>query len=163
MAKYTFRLTDTAFLVGVISDTHGHLAQRADALLDRVDLIIHAGDIDTPEVLRQLQSKGPLVAVKGNMDWGPWTRPLKPYELIQIGTVWIYVLHDLTRLDLNPAGADIGIVISGHTHQPANERKNGVLYLNPGSASFPRRQQRASLALLTITETRIDVQFYDLG
>lgn len=162
MAKNTFDLKNGSFLVGVISDTHGHIAKRADELLAGVDLIVHAGDIDTPEVLKHLQAKGPLVAVKGNMDWGSWTQGLHPYELIQIGPFWLYVQHDLARLDLDPAGADISIVITGHTHQPANERKNGVLYLNPGSASYPRRHYSASLILLTLTGARMDVQFYGI-
>ena len=96
------------------------------------------------------------------MDRGPWTRALSPYELIQIGSLWLYVQHDRTRLELDPTGADISIVISGHTHQPANERKNGVLYLNPGSASYPRRHHCATLALLTIIGSQIDVQLQDI-
>ena len=125
--KTTFNLHNNAFLVGVISDTHGHLPTRADELLENVDLIVHAGDIDTPEVLEHLKFKGPVVAVKGNMDWGAWTHELHSYELIHIGSLWLLVQHDLARLDMDPASADISIVISGHTHQPANERRNGVL------------------------------------
>jgi putative phosphoesterase len=162
MVKNTFNLKNSAFLVGVISDTHGHLSKRADKLLDSVDLILHAGDIDTQEVLTHLQAKSPTVAVKGNMDWGVWTSGLHPYELVQIGPYWLYVQHDLSRLDLDPVGADISIVISGHTHQPAKEGKKGVLYLNPGSASYPRRHHSASMAVLTITRSQIDVQFHEV-
>ena len=162
MAKHKFDHLKKAFVVGVISDTHGHLAPQASILLDQADLIVHAGDIDTPEVLKQLQAKGTLIAVKGNMDWGRWTRKLPPYEMIQIGTLWLYVLHDLARLDLDPAGAGISVVVSGHTHQPSKESTNGVLYLNPGSASFPRRRYPATMALMTISESGIEVQFHDL-
>ena len=122
------------YLVGVISDTHGHLRPEAAEAFQGVDLIIHAGDIGKPEILESLNDIAPVRAVKGNMD-GFWARGLPEAEVVQIGKASLYVLHDLCRLDLDPAAAGFVAVIHGHTHTADIENRNGVLYLNPGSAA----------------------------
>jgi len=125
-------------ILGLISDTHGLLRAQAKQALAGVDLIIHAGDIGTPQVLAELRTLAPVHAVRGNNDRGPWALALPATEAIELEGVSIYVLHDLQELDLDPAAAGFGAVIAGHSHRPAIETRDGVLYLNPGSAG-PRR------------------------
>ena len=149
-------------LVGVISDTHGHLPPPATSALQRVDVILHAGDIDTPAVYQALQALAPLVAVRGNMDRGRWATDLPPAEIVTLGGLQVYLLHDLLSLDLDPAAADIRLVVSGHTHRPAAENRGGVLLLNPGSAALPRGAQPASLALVSLEDGRISHRWVPL-
>ncbi|MGD9975233.1 MAG: metallophosphoesterase [Desulfatirhabdiaceae bacterium] len=122
----------------VISDTHGRLSEAAVSVLQRADLIIHAGDLDTEDILTRLLAIAPVVAVRGNMDRGQWTTHLSRTELFQIGKNRIYLLHDISALDLDPGAADIQVVIHGHTHQPMMEKQEKFLVINPGSASHPR-------------------------
>ncbi len=100
--------------------------------------IIHAGDVGAPEILDQLSAIAPVTAVRGNIDKGVWAQKLPDAEVLEIGGISIYLLHDLAHLDLNPAAAGFAAVISGHTHVPKQEMLNEVLYFNPGSAG-PRR------------------------
>ncbi|MGC2550507.1 MAG: metallophosphoesterase family protein [Candidatus Sulfotelmatobacter sp.] len=125
-------------LIGIISDTHGLLRAEAIEALRGSDRIIHAGDIGAPEILNQLGTIAPVTAVRGNIDKGVWAQRLPEAEVLEIDGISIYVLHDLAQLDLNPRGAGFSAVISGHTHVPKQEMRNGVLYFNPGSAG-PRR------------------------
>ena len=125
-------------VVGIISDTHGLLRPEAvDALRDS-QLIIHAGDVGDPEILEHLRALAPTMAVRGNVDRGPWAKALPLTDVVEAGDVRLYVLHDLATLDLNPKAAGLAAVISGHTHRPSAQMRDGVLYLNPGSAG-PRR------------------------
>jgi putative phosphoesterase len=121
-------------LVGVISDTHGHLRAEVAEAFAGVDLIIHAGDIGNHEVLEALRAIAPVYAVRGNMDGG-WAHGLPATEVVEIGEVLIYVLHDAYLLNLDPAAAGFVAVINGHTHKATVENRKGVLFLNPGSAS----------------------------
>jgi putative phosphoesterase len=100
--------------------------------------IIHAGDVGAGEILEQLSTLAPVTAIRGNIDKAAWARRLPATEAVEIGGISLYVLHDLTQLDLNPAAAGFDVVISGHSHAPKQETRNGVLYFNPGSAG-PRR------------------------
>jgi putative phosphoesterase len=136
--------------VGVISDTHGMLSPEAMKMLIGVDLIIHAGDIDTPAVLDELQRIAPVVAVQGNMDRGRWAAGLNPVEAVEIGECLLYVLHDVNQLDIDPAGAGMTAVVHGHTHQPSDTMQNNVRFLNPGSATQPRRNTSPSLMKLYV-------------
>ena len=122
------------FLLGIISDTHGHLRPEVAEAFSGVDLIIHAGDIGNHEVLETLRFIAPVHAVRGNMDGG-WAHGLPATEVVKIGEILLYVLHDAYLLDLDPAAAGFAAVINGHTHKAAIERRQGVLFLNPGSAS----------------------------
>jgi putative phosphoesterase len=148
---------------GVISDTHGVLVPEAIKILMGVDLIIHAGDIDTPAVFNELRRIAPLVAVQGNMDRGDWASHLCETEAIEIGQYLLYVLHDVSRLDLDPLVAGMHVVIHGHTHQPSDELQNGVRFLNPGSATHPRRSAPPSLMRLYITDTGLRPELILLG
>jgi putative phosphoesterase len=136
----------------VLSDTHGHINEAALAILKQTDVILHAGDIDRPEVLDALHTIGRIIPVRGNMDIGAWAEQLPKEEFVELGPILIYVTHDRTKISLDPEAAGIHVVVSGHTHRPEMMRKNGVLYLNPGSASFPRGGPQASIALLRIND-----------
>src|SRR5262249_4978249 len=125
-------------IIGVISDTHGLLRPEAVELLGGSEHIIHAGDIGSPEIILALEKIAPVTAIRGNVDNQTWARRFPETEVIELGGVHIYVIHDVNALDLNPKAAGFAAVISGHSHQPKQEIKDGVLYFNPGSAG-PRR------------------------
>jgi hypothetical protein len=124
--------------VGVISDTHGLLRPGALAALAGVAHVIHAGDIENPRTLDELRKLAPLTAVRGNCDHGAWARELPVETVVELGGCPIVVIHCLHDLSLDPTAAGMRAVISGHSHVPACERRNGVLFMNPGSAG-PRR------------------------
>lgn len=149
-------------LVGVISDTHGLLREPAVTALKGVDMIIHAGDIGTLEVLEALRQVAPVVAVRGNMDGYGWAQDLPETEMVELGEVYVYILHDLFHLDIDPHASGVQAVISGHTHQPAAETKNGVLYLNPGSAGHGRHNRPTTIARLHIDGTTVTPEFIKL-
>ncbi|MBI4522391.1 MAG: metallophosphoesterase family protein [Deltaproteobacteria bacterium] len=128
----------TQQVIGVISDTHGLVRPEALQCLQRVEFIIHAGDVGKPAVIQSLLSIAPVVAVRGNNDKGEWARKLPLTEVVQAGSSRIYIIHDLKELDFNPRDAGFQVVISGHSHRPSAVQRNGVLFLNPGSAG-PRR------------------------
>ena len=141
---------DDCVEIGVISDTHGLLRPEAFSALKGVDHIIHAGDIGNQEIISSLQRIAPVTAVRGNTDWGPWTKGLPSNEVVEVGGVSIYVLHDLDDLDLNAGAAGFAAVITGHTHSPEERWERGVLYLNPGSAGPVRGTKPVSLAILEV-------------
>jgi len=124
--------------VGVISDTHGLLRPEAVHALAGSDFIIHAGDIGSPGVLDGLSRIGPVTAVRGNNDKGPWARALSITEVLEVGKCLLYVVHELQALDLDPKAEGFQAVITGHSHRPSAQTRGGVLFLNPGSAG-PRR------------------------
>ena len=124
--------------IGLISDTHGLLRPQALAFLRGCDRILHAGDLCDEDVLAELGSIAPVTAVRGNNDRGPWASALRESERIDIDGIAIHVVHDLARLDIDPVAAGVRVVLYGHSHQPRAEERNGVLYVNPGSAG-PRR------------------------
>jgi len=125
-------------IVGVISDTHGLLRPEAVGALRGSDYIIHAGDVGDAEILKQLNAIAPLTAVRGNVDREPWARKLPETQVLEAGGISIYILHSVADLDLKPEAAGFAAVVSGHSHIPKQEVRNGVLYFNPGSAG-PRR------------------------
>jgi len=129
---------DAELLIGVISDTHGLLRPEALEALAGAKLLIHAGDIGSPDILPALARLAPVEAVRGNVDTEAWARSIPETAVVEIQGRTLYVLHDLKQLDLDPRAAGFDAVISGHSHVPANEMRNGVLYFNPGSAG-PRR------------------------
>ena len=134
--------------IGVISDTHSLLRPWAIEQLAGSDAIIHAGDIGKPEVIEALADIAPLTVVRGNID--KWAVDLPDIEVAQFGERYVYVLHDLKELDLDPAAGGFDVVVSGHSHKPVVERRDGVLYLNPGSAGPRRFTLPIALAELTI-------------
>ena len=149
-------------LLGVISDTHGLLRPQARKALQGVDHIIHAGDIGAPEVLTALEEIAPVTAVSGNMDWEGWARKLRETEVLEIGGVSIFVLHDLDQLDLNPGAAGFDAVVFGHTHLPEIRRSDGVLFLNPGSAGPVRGSKPVALAVVEVVGGGMDPRIVTL-
>lgn len=138
------------YRVGVVSDTHGMLRDCLYPSFATVDLIIHAGDVGRQVVLQELRRMAPVVAVRGNTD-GRWADGLLPLlDMVSVGGRMMAVLHDLTDLDLDPRAAGVDVVISGHTHRPLIETRDGVLYLNPGSIGPRRFDYPVSAALIEI-------------
>jgi len=137
-------------LVGVIADTHGLLRPQAVAALAGCELIVHAGDVGSPAILAELGRVAPVAAVRGNVDVEAWAHGLPETAVAEVGAVRLYVLHDLARLDLDPAAAGFAAVISGHSHISAVFERGGVLYVNPGSAGPRRFALPASVALLHV-------------
>lgn len=124
--------------LGVISDTHGLMRREALTALGASDLIVHAGDVGTPAVLVALRTIAPVVAVRGNNDRGAWARRLPESRTLTVGGVRVHVVHDIDDLAVDLTRSDIRLVVSGHSHRPSIHEKEGVLFLNPGSAG-PRR------------------------
>lgn len=149
-------------LIGVISDTHGLLRPEALAALAGADLIVHAGDVGGPEVLEGLRRMAPVVAVRGNNDHGPWAKALPETNVVEAGGRRLYVLHDLHELDVDPAKKGFHAVIAGHSHRPQVERRDGVLYLNPGSAGPRRFSLPIALARLRVTRGRLTPELVTL-
>jgi putative phosphoesterase len=129
---------DHELRVGLVADTHGLLRPAARAFLMGCDYIIHGGDVGAAEILEELAGIAPLIAVRGNNDTEQWAAHLPATELIRVGNLFVYVIHDLAELDIDPAAIGVRVVISGHSHRPKIEERDGVLYVNPGSCG-PRR------------------------
>lgn len=142
-------------IVGVISDTHGLLRDEAVRALAGCGRIIHAGDIGNSGILDALAKIAPVTAVRGNVDRDRWAEFLPLTESIQVQGATVYVLHNLAELDLDPRAAGIQAIISGHSHQPLSEIRNGVLYLNPGSAGPRRFRLPITLARLYVNGARL--------
>ncbi len=136
--------------VGVISDTHGLVRPEAVEFLKGSDSIIHCGDICDPRVIAALSLIAPVTAVRGNNDMGAWAQGLPESDLICFGEIHVYVLHDLSRIDIDPVAAGVSVVLSGHSHKPHLESRDGVVYLNPGSAGPRRFKLPVSVAELII-------------
>ena len=143
----------TAYRLGLISDTHGYLPADVEVVFRGVDLILHAGDIGAESILLNLEAIASVVAVRGNMDHGPWAGRLPQRETVQAGGMLIHLIHDLTQLPPQPLAHDHTAVVAGHTHRSMVVTKNGVLYVNPGSAGAPRYGEKPCVALLSIAGT----------
>jgi putative phosphoesterase len=148
--------------VGIISDTHGLLRPEAEALLRGSDFIVHAGDIGDAAVLERLSALAPVTAVRGNNDTGAWAEAIAETRSLQVEDLVIYVLHDLAQLDLDPAAAGFRVVVSGHSHRPSIEKRDGVLYLNPGSAGPRRFKLPVSVAELRISGASLEARLIRL-
>ena len=154
---------NSAYPIGVISDTHGLLRDEAIAALEGSVLIIHAGDVGNPDILSRLRSIAPVKAVRGNVDTEPWCRSLPMNDVIQAGPHAIYVLHDIGCLDIEPGAAGLSAVIYGHSHKPKIEEKGGVLFLNPGAAGPRRFDLPVSVGRLDLAGGRLRAEIIDLG
>jgi len=149
--------------LGLISDTHGLLRDEAVQALRGSDLILHAGDVGAPEILTKLREVAPILAVRGNVDEGSWAEPLPMTQVVEAGGVTIYMLHILEQLDLDPRAAGFAMVVSGHSHQPGQSEKNGVWYVNPGSAGPRRFRLPVTVARLDVEEKPWKVRFLDVS
>ncbi|HEY6270354.1 MAG TPA: metallophosphoesterase family protein [Candidatus Acidoferrum sp.] len=155
-------MANKAPTIGLISDTHSLLRHEAVEALRGSELILHGGDVGKPEILVELRRIAPVVAVRGNVDTAPWAQSLPETAVLEEGGVWFYMLHDVNALDLNPAAAGFHIVVSGHSHKPGKTERDGVLYLNPGSAGPRRFQLPVTVALLRLERAPYEVEFVDL-
>ncbi|EYB67369.1 hypothetical protein DEIPH_ctg044orf0099 [Deinococcus phoenicis] len=144
----------------VISDTHGLLRPEVLALAREAGAVLHAGDVGQPEVLTALgaATPAPVYAIRGNVDRTPPLSGLPETLLLELGGVWVYLLHDLHALDLSPEAAGIGVVISGHTHAPRLEQRGGVTFLNPGSVGPRRFRLPVACAWLHLHEGQVQAQ-----
>ena len=151
------------FFVGVISDTHGLLRPEALDVLRGSDMIIHAGDVGKPEVIARLGEVAPLHVVCGNVDQESWAAALPMTELVEVGDHRFFVLHDVAQLDVDPAAAGFAAVVFGHSHRPSIETRNGVLFLNPGSAGPRRFKLPITVARVKTSGRHIRADIVDLG
>jgi uncharacterized protein len=149
-------------LVGVISDTHGLLRPEAVAALRGADLIIHAGDVGTPEVIDVLRKLAPTFVVRGNIDKAHWADTLPMTADVEVGGLSFHVLHDISELDLNPAAVGYAAVVYGHSHQPSIEMRDGVLFLNPGSAGPRRFKLPISIARVGVSGQQLRPEIVEL-
>ncbi len=138
--------------IGVISDTHGLLRPEVAPALAGVERILHLGDVGKPSILRELEEIAPVTAVCGNVDRAGSCSKLPETDIVLIEGRYIYMLHDLKTLHLDPAAGRFAAVLHGHTHVPNYFTKKGVLYFNPGSCGPRRFELPVTVGLLTIEE-----------
>ncbi len=149
-------------LIGVISDTHGLLRPEALQALKGVQLIIHAGDIGKPDVIEALKSIAPVVAIRGNNDKGSWARKFPETAVVEVGKVRIYLIHNVKELEIDPSTAGFRVVISGHSHRPSAVERDGVLFLNPGSAGPRRFKLPVAVARIRVRGASVSSQILEL-
>ena len=150
-------------VIGLISDTHGLLRAQAIQALQGVDLIIHAGDIGSLDVIDGLSAIAPVRAIRGNIDKATWTHQFPADDVVEIAGKYLYVLHNRHEIDLDPAAAGFDVVISGHSHKPSIERVGDVLFINPGSAGPRRFTLPLAIAKLYITQQTIEAEMQELS
>ncbi|MDQ3024601.1 MAG: metallophosphatase family protein [bacterium] len=148
--------------VGVISDTHGLLRPEALSALKSCELIVHAGDIGSPDILDQLASIAPLHVVRGNNDQqSTWAENLPDLVYLDVNGWQALLVHDIADVP-SEFDADIKLVITGHSHKPGMEWRGEVLYLNPGSAGRRRFKLPVTLAILEVSKTAIEPRLIQL-
>lgn len=155
-------MSSAAVRVGLISDTHGLLRPEALEALRGVDFIVHAGDVGDAAILERLSGIAPVTAVRGNVDTQSWAAVLPETAVLQVGEAFIYVVHDIADLHLDPNVAGFHAVVTGHSHRPAQEVRDGVLYINPGSAGPRRFNLPVSAGELLVSGSRITPRLFDL-
>ena len=150
------------FRIGLISDTHGLVRDEALAALTGCHHILHAGDIDKPDVLVTLRKLAPVTVVRGNNDRGAWAESIPAFEVVEFGAVSIYVRHDESELDVYPVAAKFQVMVFGHSHKPLVESRDGVLFINPGSAGPRRFKLPIAVGELLISGDRVDARIIEL-
>jgi hypothetical protein len=152
----------TATRIGLISDTHNLVRPEALHYLEGCDAIIHAGDICNPNVLDALARIAPLTAVRGNNDTGDWAASLPTHARLTVQQVTILVVHDIADLGCVPSEEGIRVVVSGHSHKPSIAERDGVLYVNPGSAGPRRFKLPVCAGRLTVDGGQVSASFDSL-
>ncbi|MFV3370519.1 metallophosphoesterase family protein [Pseudomonas sp. NY15435] len=152
----------TSLRIGVIADTHGLLRPEALAALQGCERILHLGDIGPATLLDQLRELAPLEVVRGNNDTDDWAGALPETLLLELGGLRLYLIHDLKQLAIDPVAEGIDVVVAGHSHKPLSEVRDGVLYLNPGSAGPRRFKLPIALAILTVVDGTAEVEMVSL-
>jgi len=145
-------------VIGVVSDTHGRMREAVVKKLARCELIIHAGDIGDEAVLDQLRGISRVIAVKGNVDHGIWSTGLKEAEYINFHEHHIFVIHNIDELERHRPPAEIDVLIYGHSHRASTRYKDGVLYLNPGSAGPKRFDLPPSIAYVQLVHGQLTAE-----
>ena len=140
-------------MIGVISDTHGLVRPQVLEILKGLELIVHAGDIGNADVLKTLESIAPVIAVRGNNDRGSWAERIPLTNVVEHRSYFLYVLHELDHLDVDPVVSEMSAVIFGHSHRASVEQRRNVLFLNPGSAGPRRFSVPVTVARLHMTDT----------
>jgi putative phosphoesterase len=149
--------------IGVVSDTHGLLRPEAARALAGVERILHLGDVGKPSVLKELEKIAPVTAVRGNVDREGPMHELPETEVVLIAERYVYMLHDLHKLHLDPVAGKFAAVLSGHTHVPNYYTRKGVLYFNPGSCGPRRFRLPVTVGLLTVAaDGKFEAQIVDL-
>jgi len=148
--------------IGLISDTHGLVREEAVAALRGCQHILHAGDIDEPDVLVKLRKLAPVTVVRGNNDRGPWAQKIPEYEVVEFGAISVYLRHDEAELDIDPAAAGFRVMLFGHSHKPKVETRDGVLFVNPGSAGPRRFKLPVAVGELLIAGDRVEARIITL-
>lgn len=151
-----------ALRVGLVSDTHGLLRPEARAFAGSCDYIIHGGDIGAAAILDELSALAPLTAVKGNNDRQAWAAHLPATEMIRVGGVFIYIIHDIAQLDIEPHAAGAHVIVSGHSHKPLIELRDGILYVNPGSCGPRRFRLPLSVGEIRVEGTKVRARTLEL-
>jgi putative phosphoesterase len=155
-------MAESEIILGVISDTHGLLRPQAIAALAGSDLIIHAGDVGKSEVIDRLSGVAPTFVVRGNVDNGSWAARLPSTQTVAVGALRFFVLHDIAQLALDPAAEGFAAVVFGHSHRPSIETRDGVLFLNPGSAGPRRFTLPITIARVRISGQRMHPEIIEL-
>lgn len=148
--------------IGLISDTHGLLRPEAISFLQACDYIVHGGDIGGLHILDALSALAPVAAVRGNNDKGNWAERLRQDEWLQFEDIFVYVIHDLAELLIDPAAAGVQVVVSGHSHAPLINERNGVLFVNPGSSGPRRFKLPISIGELVVEGNTVSARIVDL-
>jgi uncharacterized protein len=148
--------------VALLSDTHGLLRAQARAFAVGCDYIIHGGDIGSAEILDDLAQMAPLIAVRGNNDREPWAAHLPETETMRVGGAFVYVIHDISQLDIEPLAAGVQVIVSGHSHRPLIEQRDGVLYVNPGSCGPRRFKLPISVGELIVAGSAVSARTVEL-
>jgi putative phosphoesterase len=149
--------------IGLISDTHGLLRPEALEYLEGSAHIVHAGDIVDPAILAQLGRIAPVTAVRGNNDFGAWAQALPETAVLEAGGISILVLHDLAQLGVDPRAEGHRVVVAGHSHRPKVDEREGVLYVNPGSAGPRRFTLPISAGELVVTGRSVQARWVELA
>jgi uncharacterized protein len=152
-----------ALRIGLISDTHGLVREEAVAALRGCQHILHAGDIDDPEVLVKLRRLAPVTVVRGNNDRGPWAHRIPEYEVVEFGAVSVYIRHDESELDIDPQASGFHVFLFGHSHKPRVEMRDGILFVNPGSAGPRRFRLPVAVGELLITGDQVNARIIELA
>lgn len=149
-------------LIGVISDTHGLLRPEAMLALSQVEHILHAGDVGDAAILDRLREIAPVTAIRGNIDREGVCAALPATEALELEGRLFYLVHSVHDLDLNPVVAGVSVVVSGHSHQPGTSTRDGVMYLNPGSAGPRRFKLPTTVALVTVTTEGVHARIEEI-
>ena len=162
MARALTKIQTDRHVIGLISDTHGLIRPQALEALKGVDIIIHAGDIGKREVIDALQDIAPVLAIKGNNDIGGWAHRFPETKLVKSGNTRLFVIHNVNELECDPVARGYQVVVSGHSHKPSVSTRDGVLFVNPGSAGPRRFKLPIAVGKLFIEDNRVNATIIEL-